>query len=350
VELSVIIPTRHRPSQLARCLEALAHQDADPACFEILVGVDGPDSGEADVFNRVIGDRMAGFVEAFEPSGPAATRNAMIDRARGRSLLLLNDDVIPDRSLVRAHLLEQRARDPAHRPAMILGSAPWAVRRPDSLLDRLIRETSMVFFYDQMLGAAAGDPERDWGFRHAWTLNLSVPAQVVRAVGGFCEAMTYPVYEDLELAWRLREEFSLPVLFRPQAIVTHEHWYDPLSFLQRETVLGHQAWRLAEVSPACAMEMFGLDVRSSDEVAYSREFLRRHERTARRQLPMFLHLADIPASAISGGHAAAIIQMIYEQGLLVRRYLWRLGHVAAAEGRSAGEATAWLEPHAVSAT
>ena len=33
---------------------------------------------------------------------------------------------------------------------MVLGSAPWKVHEPDSLFDRLIRETSMVFFYDQM--------------------------------------------------------------------------------------------------------------------------------------------------------------------------------------------------------
>jgi hypothetical protein len=44
---------------------------------------------------------------------------------------------------------------------LVLGSAPFRVEKPDRLFDRLVRETSMVFFYDQMtptkVGAAGWD-------------------------------------------------------------------------------------------------------------------------------------------------------------------------------------------------
>ncbi len=338
MELSVVIPTCGRVEQLEACLEGLVSQHVDEE-IEVLVGVDGEDEGESAVFQSMISGKLPGRVLCCG-GGPAATRNMVISHARGRNLLLLNDDVVPQAGLVHAHIKAQQ--DVGHSKAMILGSAPWAIIQPDRLFDRLIRETSMVFFYDQMNDH---DPHRDWGFRHGWTLNLSVATDAVRDVGGFCEHMVRPVYEDLELAWRLKERFAIPLLYRPEATVTHVHRYEPLEFLHRDAVLGHQAYRLAEVAPGCAAEMFGRDVRSDAEVAYSREFLQRHEKTAQRLVEKFVQLAEIPADAVGTSHAGAIIGMIYEQGLMIRRYLWRSGHVAAAEGRDVTDAAQWLDEH-----
>lgn len=335
MDISVIIPTRSRLQQLEDCLRGLLAQDYDARRFEILVGVDGDDDGETDAFARIAGGVLQGGVDHCG-GGPAATRNVLINKARGRLLLLLNDDVVPHPALLSRHW---QTHAELGEQAMILGSAPWAISQPDRLFDRLIRETSMVFFYDQMTD---DDPQRDWGFRHGWTLNLSVTTDAIRQVSGFCEAMNRPVYEDLELAWRLKDRFAMPVLYRPAASVTHVHRYEPLAFLHRDAVLGHQAWRLAEVSPGCAIEMFGNDIRSDDEVEYSRDFLKRHEKTSTRHIPMFLQLAEIPADVVRGPHARSLIAMIYEQGLMLRRYMWRLGHVAAAEGRSIDDAVAWL--------
>jgi GT2 family glycosyltransferase len=332
VDVSVVIPTRNRTERLAACLHALSEQDFPRERYETLVGVDGMDGGESAVFSAL---NLRGGVFPGDQRGPATTRNRVIRRARGRILLLLNDDVVPHPSLLGIHY-EEHLR--CNQPAMILGDAPWAITQPDRLFDRLIRETSMVFFYDQMTGDASRDRDRDWGFRHAWTLNLSAPAECAKSVGGFCEAMSRPVYEDLEFAWRLAQRVGIPVLYRPSAVVTHHHRYEPLEFLKRDIVLGHQAWRLAEVSPQCAMEMFGVEVRSDRETAYTREFLVRQANAARRTMPMFLRLAAMPASSVDGPYSADFIQLIYEQTLFVRRYLWRWGHHAASEGKSIEEA------------
>ena len=334
MEVSIIIPTCRRAAQLRACLQGLIAQDIPTEQFEVLVGVDGRDTGETAAFDQVAG-HLNGNVKVIEKCGPAATRNVLIRQARGRLLLMLNDDVIPHPQLVRSHLQAQR-RD----PGMILGAAPWAVAQPDRLLDRLVRETSLIFFYDQMNG---DDPQRDWGFRHAWTLNLSLPSEPVQAVDGFCEALTLPVYEDIELAWRLHDRFTLPVLYRPEAMVTHVHRYEAVDLLKRCIVLGHQAWALATAAPRCAADIFARDVLADASVAESGDFIESHEQAAAAQVPDFLELAHMPADAIGGADESEPIKSLYQQQATLRKFLWCHGHVAAAEARPLQQALAWVD-------
>lgn len=344
--VSVIIPTYARAAKLAACVRALAEQTIDPRRFEVLVSVDGPDAGEAAAVRDAAGGKIEAAVIAGPRQGPAAARNRVIANARGSLLLLLNDDVIPAPDLIARHAeaheslaaeAARTGREDTRRPVMVLGSAPWVVHQPDRLFDRLIRETSMVFFYDRMDGvgtdAAAPVPNRDWGFRHAWTLNLSVPTAVVREVGGFSESLPSACYEDLEWAWRVRERFGSPVLYRPLARVRHDHRYEPAGYLERERTLGADAFRLAAASPACARAVFGRDVDSPDELAYSRAFVDRERSAAERLELSFLALADLPASAIDGPHAPRLVTLIYEQHVLLKRWHWRRGLLEAADSR-----------------
>ena len=324
VDVSVIIPTCGRPRKLAACVGALAAQ-AYEGRFEVLVGTDGPDAGAASAAQGAWAGAKSGRLDVVQcaKAGPGPTRNRLIELATGKLLLLLNDDVVPDRGLLAAHVAAHRGLE--GREAMVLGAAPWRVHEPDSLFDRLIRETSMVFFYDQM----TDEPGRDWGFRHAWTLNLSLPAATARAVGAFDESLRCACFEDLEFAWRLGRH-GLPVLHRPGAVVVHDHRYTPRGYLEREHVLGREAWLLAGAAPECAREIFGRDVRSREEVEYSRLFVDREAKAAERLERSFVGLEEIPAGAVGGAEAKRIIGLVYEQHLLLKRWWWRRGLVEAA--------------------
>lgn len=330
-DVTVVIPTRGRPEKLRACLEGLATQTLDADRFEILVGIDGPDAGEADVAAQFSGSMSIQTLPGTQ-AGPAAARNRAMRASQGRITLLLNDDVVPDRHLLEHHQTAQMTLESRGRTAMVLGSAPWMIHEPDRLFDRLIRETSMVFFYDQMTGPAAADPEHDWGFRHTWTLNLSVPTAALEDVGGFCESLPSAAFEDLELGWRLRERFDAPVLYRPEAIVEHDHRYEPEAFLVREFKLGRDAYALAGANPRCAMDTFGRDLQDLSELEYSRAFVEREERTAAVMRESFEELAQIPASELSGPNSGSLVRMLYQQHLLLKRWMWRAGLVAAAEG------------------
>jgi len=332
----VVIPTRRRAAKLAACLASLAAQDMPRDRFEVLVGFDGPDPDAAaragDAWRHAGGDPASLRLSQFDRVGYQAVRNLLLPEVRGRILLSTNDDVVADRSFVRTH-----AAAHAGRCAIVSGDSPWRVHQPDRLFDRMIRETSMVFFLDRMDDT---DPARDWGFRHAWGLNMSTPTDAVRAVGGFVVLPGHYGYEDTELAHALAARFGAPVLFRPEARVEHDHRMEPEDYLQREYRLGFAAVGLALQRPDCARAIFNRDILSSDEIEYSRQFIAREHRGAAGALAAFATLADLPASTLDAPQGRALTTLLYQQHLPLKRWCWRRGLLDSFEGRACDPARA----------
>jgi GT2 family glycosyltransferase len=332
VDISVVIPTRGRADKLAACLDSLARQDLPGERFEVLVGFDGPDAhaeARARVAWRDAGGRPDSLVlKPLPRMGYQAVRNALLPLARGRFLLSTNDDVIADRGFVRVHAREQER---AGRCVVISGSSPWRVHEPDRLFDRLVRETSMVFFFDRMNDA---DPARDWGFRHAWGLNMSMPTEAVRAVGGFVVLRGRYGYEDCELAYALGVRYGSPVLYRPEARVVHDHRLEPDEYLRREYRLGYAAPSLARLRPECAAALFGRDILSRDEQEYARLYLDRERRACAAARDAFVELARLPASMLDTPAGSALRTLLYQQHLPLKRWMWRRGLADSIAGRA----------------
>ncbi|MGE3107839.1 MAG: glycosyltransferase family 2 protein [Phycisphaerales bacterium] len=354
MDFSIIIPTRHRPGKLAQCVRSLSSQQLDPlpGCtgrFEVIVSIDGLDDSVSphaatDAWSH---DSSASFrVVTGEKRGINAARNRGLELASGRWTLFVNDDLYAQPGMLaehrRAHL-ESLAHEPTARTgAIVVGDAPWCVHPDDSLFDRLVRETSMIFFYDRMHEYRADGDEpahawRDWGFRHCYTLNLSAATRAFHAVGGFRVLPEVYGYDDLEAGWRLGHLLHLPVLFRPRAKGTHDHRYSPDEYLAREHTLGRAAWHLARAEPSCAYDLFGRDITSPDELAYSREFVCREREAVDRIRAAFIELARTPSDAISGPASKRLIQLLYQQHLLLKRWEWRRGLLHAADSAASFE-------------
>jgi len=168
MRLSIVIPTRNRLAALERLIRGLDAQELPNSDFHIIVSVDGPGDAERAAIGRLQPRARIAVVDGA-PNGPGAARNRAMPLVEAPTVLLLNDDLIPEADLASGHLA---AHAGFARPAMVLGSAPWRITDPDRVIDRMVRETSMVFFFDQMTGDRARNPDHDWGYRHAWTLNL----------------------------------------------------------------------------------------------------------------------------------------------------------------------------------
>ena len=336
--VSVVIPTRGRPEKLRACLDRLSRQSASTPRFEVIVSLDGP----CDASSAVCADDWAGFdlvlIEAPR-EGIAVAKNCAIEASRGRFLLLINDDILPEPGFVSAHAAAHAERASGGSPeAMILGHSPWLIPDDASLFDRLLAQSSMVFFYDQMIspgGDLLGERDRDWGYRHAWNLNLSVSTSLAHEAGGFCPAIANCCYEDLEFAWRVNRtrEQGVPVLFRPEALAPHDHLYKPEGFLERERRLGYSAFGFAKASPACAEEVFGLEIDRADELAYAARFLGHEGRAEQRLRDAFGSLTGLSAEALPEGDAGSqLLKLLEQQQVMLRRIVFRRGLIEAAEG------------------
>ncbi len=339
--LSVQLPSRARPQALAACVRSLAQQSLDPAHYEIIVGLDGPDEPAARAAREAWGSLPAPNLRVldFPRAGHLPIRRAMVSMTTAPIVVFMNDDVVPDPGFLAAHLHAHRAAQDAPvtsapaRPhgVMVVGQTPWAVPPDDTLFDRLVRQTSLIFFYDQM-DDARHDRDRDWGFRHFWTLNASAPRAAIQAVGGLLAIPHTYGHEDIELAFRLHQRFQMPVLYRPEARATHHHRYRPADVMQREVNLGTASWRFARANPAFTLALFGRDITSNTELAYSREFVEQERSAAQRLATDFEALAAMPGDAAgSGPLAVSLLPILSRQFLLLKRHLWRRGLLAACQ-------------------
>lgn len=316
MELTVAIPSRGRNELLKRLLDALSRQSIQQHRFEVLVGLDGqtPPASQPDsrAFARLI---------QLSHRGPAATRNALIEQAKGHVILFLNDDVTPAPDLLEHHIRAHEGISPAD---LVLGSAPWFVPQSDTVFDRLIRETSLVFFYDRMdRHDASRDPNKDWGFRHAWTLNLSLRTENARRIR-FEERLPRAMFEDLEWGYRLAHTLGSRVLYRPEAVVTHDHRYTLAGYLGRERHLGGQSLALAEINPDCAHAVFGRDVRDPGFIRECSQMCAQEQETCDALAREIEELASKPSNSVTD------IKDVYQRFLPLKRHTWRQGVIEEA--------------------
>lgn len=94
MEVSLIIPTCNRPKMLAECVERLRVQTVQHKDCEIVIGNDG-----------VSLEKMPGVRIVPGPGrGPGANRNAAAAQARGRFLIFVDDDCVPQEGFLAAYL------------------------------------------------------------------------------------------------------------------------------------------------------------------------------------------------------------------------------------------------------
>lgn len=336
----VQIPTRGRVGKLAACVRSLAQQSLDPGQYEVLIGLDGPDDEAARAAREAWGDRPAQHLRVvdFPCAGHLPIRRGLVGMTRASVLVFMNDDVVAEPGFLAGHLAAHReAEELGAWPngVMVAGETPWAVPDEDMVFDRLVRETSLIFFYDAM-NARRDERDRDWGFRHFWTLNASAPRQAVLRAGGFTGVPQTYGHEDIELAFRMHHMLGMPVLYRPEARATHDHRYRPSEVMRREFNLGAASWHFAVANPDFGRTLFGRDITDPAELEYSRGFVERERGTAQRLA------ADLEAlgSMRGEGIPSELLPILSRQFLLLKRHLWRQGLLSAAELEAAPERAA----------
>lgn len=172
--VSVVVPTRDRPADVARLLDALDSQAAD----EVIVVADGGSQGAA--LSAVLADRPHVVLLRLDGIGPAAARNAGVRAASGEIVLFIDDDCRPEPgwAATLAAAVERgdgdvvggRTEPPGDAGACVLASERIVayVQDKSGLLTTnnvaCRRELAVAHPFDERFRAAAGE-DREWCFR-----------------------------------------------------------------------------------------------------------------------------------------------------------------------------------------
>ncbi len=218
--LSVVIPSYGNPDGLAAVLDHLGEQDTEEP-FEVVVVIDcgdpDPAAAEAAAGERAYPLRLlTGGVP-----GASANRNAGWHAAGSPLVLFIDNDTLPQPSLIREHL-EWHRRSPDEMLA-VLGHVRWARAVTVTPFMRWL-DQGIQFDYPSIRGIDAG-----WG--RFYSANISVKRAMLERLGGFDEQRFPYGYEDLDLAARARP-LGLRVFYNRDAVVEHLREYD-LEFFKR---------------------------------------------------------------------------------------------------------------------
>ena len=226
-DVTVVVPVRDRPHQLARLLAALPG-------LPVVVVDDG--SADAPTMRAIAGEFGARLVRHPVSAGPAAARNSGLAAVRTPLVAFLDSDVIPVPGWLGT--LRRHMDDPAVGLVgpRVLGSRP---RPDDSWLCRYEAARSSLD-----LGP---DPARvqPWG-RVAYLPSAAMLVRRSALVGegttGFDERMH--VAEDVDLVWRVHAA-GWRVRYEPAAACRHDHRTTLLPWLRRKAYYGTGAAPLA---------------------------------------------------------------------------------------------------------
>jgi GT2 family glycosyltransferase len=212
--VSLVIPTHNRRDSLRMVLKALAQQTIPASQFEVVLICDGCTDGSAEMARALEMPYRLRVLEQTPNQGPAAARNWGVRAARAALIVFLDDDVVPEPTLLAGHLRLHQQDERAVVVGPLLAPPgvalnPWT-RWEEAMLVKQYRDMS----------AGKWQPTP----RQFYTGNASVRREHILTAGGFNPQFRRA--EDVELAYRLQAQ-GLHFYFNQEATGWH-HALRPL--------------------------------------------------------------------------------------------------------------------------
>ena len=248
MKLTVAIPTYGRDSVLTDSVAALLALDPPP--WELLV-VDQTPVHDADTEARLRGWDQAGqirWLRLERPSITGAMNHALLE-ARGDRVLFLDDDILPDPTLLRAH--QQAGK--SHPEAMVAGRVlqPWHGGQEDP--------PGSPFLFNSLT------PRAVQTFMGG---NVAIPRARALALGGFDTNFVKVAYHfEAEFAHRWCQA-GHPIRYAPDALIHHlraqrggtRSYGQHLTTVQPDHAVGRYYFLLRTRTPLTALGACGRDL------------------------------------------------------------------------------------------
>ncbi len=203
--VSIIIPVRDQPHDLADCLASLAELDYPSDRREIIV----VDDGSKKVVPPILPSENVRIIRLEKSQGPAAARNAGAEKASGDILAFLDADCLAGEKWLKEIVPFFRAS----RVGAVGGRVAGYYQK--SFLDRYESTFSSLNMGNRLLLEGKSGS----GF-YVPTANMLVRRDIFMSTGGFQAGMR--TGEDVDFCWRLRD-LGHALLYVPLGTVAHRH-------------------------------------------------------------------------------------------------------------------------------
>src|SRR5262249_21494068 len=201
-----------RPDTLFQVLDALQRQLDPPSCEVVVV-----DDGSRDDTSARLGSYKPSYPFRFFSQGnrgPAAARNRGVEEARGRYVLFLGDDTVPEAALLAAHAAAHAEKGDSQ--AAVLGYTTWPHDRRVSPFLHHINEYGLQFGYGLI------EDSEEVPFNFFYTSNISLPRALLLEAGLFVTTFSPPASGGIEMAY-LPMKMGMKILFFPPPPAGHPH-------------------------------------------------------------------------------------------------------------------------------
>lgn len=214
IKLSVVIPTYNKPEILKTTLESLARQTLPKNQFEVIVIDDGSSTKVQHQIKNFLSNLNLNISFLTQVhKGPAAARNKGIKKAKGKIVLIINDDTIVTPDLLERHY-DFHQKNPQENFGL-LGYVTW---HPDLKITPFmywLEHGGPYFSFHQIKGKEAG-------WQRFWTCNISLKRSFLLKNGLFDEEFSYAAWEDVELGYRL-DKAALRLFYDKKGVGYHYH-------------------------------------------------------------------------------------------------------------------------------
>jgi glycosyltransferase involved in cell wall biosynthesis len=220
---------------LRTTLPALAGQETGKYRFEVIFVINGSSDESESVLKEASlrwPDRIRYFY-ILPTGGPSAPRNTGIRAAKGKVIVIVDDDVLPDPGFVFQHA-EFHARHPEDHHAALgeLYVPPDLLEAPLSFFHE--------FHYEKLHGLDR------LSFLDFWTCNVSVKRSFMLEFGMFDESLLF--FEDGLCGYQLAKH-GMYLHFLPQARGQHLHRNTPFDVRAKGAFVGTWLHRFEQMVP-----------------------------------------------------------------------------------------------------
>ena len=221
---SVVIPTYNRLAMLLRVLDALEAQRDAPE-FEVIV----IDDGSTDDTQRALSQRKGIVFRTQANAGPGAARNHGVLLSKGKFVVFIGDDTVPEEQFLAEHARVHR--ESGDDPLLAcLGYTGWPRGDRVTAFMDYINDYGLQFGYKLIHD---GDVVP---FNFFYTSNISISGGLM-ATYPFDTTFPAAAWEDIELAYRL-DALGLKIRYNARAVTRHHHPMSVDSFARRQYTVG----------------------------------------------------------------------------------------------------------------